>query len=174
MATIGLIAGGGRFPLLFAECARRAGHRGVAAAHLNQTDPALEKLVDGVTGKRTRSTQVQEAVESGLQALLMEHAESAAEAAARSWGSTEAGRTLLASTRGLDRASRDIRVTSERLVRDWQAGVLEMVRTEGADKRLTAKVLAFGVNGVGVALMITVFVHSAGVTGTAAGRATGA
>jgi DUF1009 family protein len=49
MATIGLIAGGGRFPLLFAESARRAGHRVVAAAHVNQTDPALEKLVDGCT-----------------------------------------------------------------------------------------------------------------------------
>ncbi len=49
MATIGLIAGGGRFPLLFAESARRAGHRVVAAAHVNQTDPALEKLVDACT-----------------------------------------------------------------------------------------------------------------------------
>ncbi len=49
MATIGLIAGGGRFPLLFAESARRAGHRVVAAAHVRQTDPALEKLVDACT-----------------------------------------------------------------------------------------------------------------------------
>jgi DUF1009 family protein len=49
MATIGLIAGGGRFPLLLAESARRAGHRVVAAAHVNQTDPALEKLVDACT-----------------------------------------------------------------------------------------------------------------------------
>lgn len=49
MATIGLIAGGGRFPILFAESARRAGHRVVAAAHVNQTDPALEKAVDGFT-----------------------------------------------------------------------------------------------------------------------------
>jgi DUF1009 family protein len=46
VSTIGLIAGGGRFPLLFAESARRAGHRVVAAAHVNQTDPALERLVD--------------------------------------------------------------------------------------------------------------------------------
>jgi DUF1009 family protein len=48
MATIGLIAGGGRFPILFAESARRAGHRVVAAAHVNQTDPALERAVDGL------------------------------------------------------------------------------------------------------------------------------
>jgi UDP-2,3-diacylglucosamine hydrolase len=49
MATIGLIAGGGRFPLLFAESARKAGHRVVAAAHVNQTDPALEELVHECT-----------------------------------------------------------------------------------------------------------------------------
>jgi hypothetical protein len=49
MATIGLIAGGGRFPILFAESARRAGHRVVAVAHVNQTDRALEGAVDACT-----------------------------------------------------------------------------------------------------------------------------
>jgi DUF1009 family protein len=49
MDTIGLIAGGGGFPLLFAESARRAGHRVVAAAHVNSTDKALERAVDACT-----------------------------------------------------------------------------------------------------------------------------
>lgn len=49
MSTIGLIAGGGRFPILFAESARRAGHRVVAVAHRNETDPALEAVVDALT-----------------------------------------------------------------------------------------------------------------------------
>jgi hypothetical protein len=49
MATIGLIAGGGRFPVLFAESARRAGHRVVAVAHRNETDPALAAAVDALT-----------------------------------------------------------------------------------------------------------------------------
>jgi DUF1009 family protein len=49
MATIGLIAGGGRFPVLFAESARRAGHRVVAVGHVNQTDRALEGAVDACT-----------------------------------------------------------------------------------------------------------------------------
>jgi DUF1009 family protein len=47
--TIGLIAGGGRFPILFAESARRAGHRVVAVAHRNETDPALAEKVDAIT-----------------------------------------------------------------------------------------------------------------------------
>jgi DUF1009 family protein len=49
LSTIGLIAGGGRFPLLFAESARAAGHHVVAVAHVNQTDRALEGLVDACT-----------------------------------------------------------------------------------------------------------------------------
>lgn len=49
MATIGLIAGSGGFPSLFAEAARRAGHRVVAAAHVNQTDRELERHVDAIT-----------------------------------------------------------------------------------------------------------------------------
>lgn len=49
MATIGLIAGGGRFPILFAESARRAGHRVIAVAHRNETDPGLAERVDALT-----------------------------------------------------------------------------------------------------------------------------
>jgi len=51
--------------------------------------------------------------------------------------------------------------------------VLDMVRTEGADKRSTARFLAFGVNGLSVALMVVVFAHTAGVTGAEAGIAGG-
>ena len=47
--TIGLIAGGGRFPLLFAESARRSGHRVVAVAHKAETDPTLAGAVDAIT-----------------------------------------------------------------------------------------------------------------------------
>jgi UDP-2,3-diacylglucosamine hydrolase len=49
MSTIGLIAGGGRFPVLFAESARRAGHRVVATGFVNQTLPELERAVDALT-----------------------------------------------------------------------------------------------------------------------------
>jgi DUF1009 family protein len=38
---IGLIAGSGRFPLLFAQAAARAGRRVVAVGHEGETDPAL-------------------------------------------------------------------------------------------------------------------------------------
>jgi hypothetical protein len=48
-----------------------------------------------------------------------------------------------------------------------------MVRSEGADKRSTARFLAFGVNGLSVALMVVVFAHTAGVSGAEVGIAGG-
>src|SRR5207253_4034613 len=46
---IGLVAGSGRFPVLFAETARRRGVEVVAVAHLGETDPALERVVSAIT-----------------------------------------------------------------------------------------------------------------------------
>ncbi len=43
---IGLIAGSGRFPLLFAQAAARSGRTVVAAAHQGETDPALAEHVE--------------------------------------------------------------------------------------------------------------------------------
>ena len=39
------------------------------------------------------------------------------------------------------------------------------MRVEGSDKRMTAKFLAFGVNGVGATLMVVVLDHAAGPRG---------
>ena len=106
--------------------------------------------------------------------LLLEHAEAAAEKVENSWRSTAAGQHVVEdSGAGLGRASRDFRARAERSVRDWQHDVLELVRTEGADKRATARFLAYGVNSLSVALMIVVFAHTAGVTGAEAGIAGG-
>ncbi len=46
---IGLIAGSGRFPVLFAETARRRGVEVVAVAHREETDPALADVVAAIT-----------------------------------------------------------------------------------------------------------------------------
>jgi len=43
--NIGLIAGKGQFPLLFAQAARQQGAAVIAVAHRGETDPALESLV---------------------------------------------------------------------------------------------------------------------------------
>ncbi|OQX62427.1 MAG: hypothetical protein B5M56_06345 [Desulfococcus sp. 4484_241] len=46
--NIGLIAGGGRFPLMFADAAKAADYRVYAAAYLNQAEPGIENRVEMV------------------------------------------------------------------------------------------------------------------------------
>ncbi len=49
LPPLGLVAGSGRLPVLFARAARSAGRRIVAAAHEGETDPALAVEVDAIT-----------------------------------------------------------------------------------------------------------------------------
>ena len=133
-----------------------------------------DRVVNAIKGKPQQAERLTVAVESGLETLILEHAEAAAERAEASWQTLAPGQALLAGAgEDLGRASRDLRHRAERAVRDWQQDVLEMVRTEGADKRSTARFLAFGVNGLSVALMVVVFSHTAGLTGAEAGIAGG-
>ncbi|PID76398.1 MAG: hypothetical protein CSB24_06850 [Deltaproteobacteria bacterium] len=46
-SKIGIIAGGGQFPLLFIEAARQAGRQVFVAAHASETDPAVADAADG-------------------------------------------------------------------------------------------------------------------------------
>lgn len=46
--SLGLIAGNGRFPIIFADNARRLGFRVCAVAHVGETDPALTEHVDRI------------------------------------------------------------------------------------------------------------------------------
>ena len=133
-----------------------------------------DRLVNVVKGRPQQVEQVTVAVGSGLETLILEHAEEAAERAHASWRSMQAGQRLLEEApRDLGRASRLFRARTERAVRDWQRGVMEMVRSEGAERRSTARVLAFGVNGLSVALMVVVFASTAGLTGAEVGIAGG-
>jgi hypothetical protein len=133
-----------------------------------------DRLVSAAKGTPPPAQKLTVAVESGLQTLIVEYAETAAEQAARAWRSLPAGARLLeTSGDGLGRASRGLTAEVERTIRDWQGSVLDMVRSEGADKRTTARFLAYGVNGLGVALMMVIFASTAGVTGAEIGVAGG-
>jgi hypothetical protein len=133
-----------------------------------------DRMVNAIKGKPQQAERVNVAVESSLETLILEHAEAAAERAEASWQGLAPGQELLSDVgEDLGRASRGLRRQAERAVRDWQQDVLEMVRTEGADKRTTARFLAYGVNGLSVALMVVVFASTAGITGAEVGIAGG-
>jgi hypothetical protein len=58
-------------------------------------------------------------------------------------------------------------------VRRWQGDVLDLVREQGERRRGTARALSFGVNALGVALMVAVFASTGGLTGVEVGIAGG-
>ena len=109
-----------------------------------------------------------EAMESGIEALVRAAADKAAEQTVHAWDSHPAGRPLLAAAGAeeLSRSSTQLPEQSQRAVRDWQGAVLELVRSEGQEKRTTARFLAYGINGLALALMVAVFASTAGLTGT--------
>jgi hypothetical protein len=133
-----------------------------------------DRLVSAARGRNQPVQRLTVAVESGLETLIVEHAESAAERAALAWRSLPAGAQLLTTAPGdITRASRDFRARTEKAVREWQDDVLSLVRTEGAERRATARFLSYGVNSLGVVLMIAVFSQTAGLTGAEVGIAGG-
>ena len=68
---------------------------------------------------------------------------------------------------------RRLRADVERLVRDWQGEVLELVRTEGQGRRTNARIAAYGLNAIGLFLMLVAFSSTAGLTGAEIGIAGG-
>jgi hypothetical protein len=147
------------------------------------TGQLLKRLEEGVGRLRDRITaavrgepappeQVSEAIESGLVSLLVDSANDAARRADRAWNEDPAGRALLGGA-DLARASADISDRSAALVRAWQDDLLEMIRSEGADKRQTARVMAYGLNGISLALMVAVFSATGGLSGAEIGIAGG-
>ncbi|MEU3452679.1 GTPase domain-containing protein [Micromonospora sp. NPDC006766] len=118
-----------------------------------------DRLVAKVTGRPAPAAELRTAIESQLVTLLRAVAAEAAEHAYTGWKAHPAGTELLEPT--LAHASDDLPARAERLVRDWQRGVLELVRTEGGGRRFLARTAAYAVNATGLAVMIAVFASTA-------------
>jgi len=133
-----------------------------------------DRVVAAIKGEPPGARDLKVAVESGLESLLLQEADAAAERAESSWQSTAAGRDVLGRTPAdLSHSSPELRTRAAQVIRDWQGAVLQLVADEGMTKRSRARFLAFGVNGIGVALMIVVFAHTGGLVGAEVGVAGG-
>lgn len=130
-----------------------------------------DKITAALRGRPAPET-VARAVGDGLVHLVVDAADRAAERAHAAWHADPAGHELLAGLR-LSRASGDLSERAAEQVRAWQSAVLALVSTEGAERRTTARVLSFGVNGLGAALMIAIFAHTGGLTTAEVGVAGG-
>ena len=125
-----------------------------------------DRVFAAVTGRPTSSEGVQEAVETGVESLVHATADGAAEETVMTWRQTAAGRALIAGReRELSRASAELLARMGDEVREWQGAVLDLVREQGADRRTSARVASYTVNGAGLAVMLAVFSHTGGLTG---------
>jgi hypothetical protein len=126
------------------------------------------------TGRPLPGKDLTVALGSGVALLVTAAAEAAAERTAATWRTRPAGVSLLAEAPQLERASIGLPDEVQRLVRDWQRGVLDMVSREAAGKRTTARLTAYGVNATGLLVMVAVFASTHFiVTGAEVAVATG-
>ncbi len=117
------------------------------------------RLRDRVTasfmGRPAPVRHFQDALTTGLVGLIREAGAQAAEDSYAAWHAHPAGPALLRDD--LREPAPDLPERALRLVRDWQRGVLELVRVEGADRRRLAKISSYAVNASGLLVMLAVF-----------------
>jgi Dynamin family len=132
-----------------------------------------DRVVAALRGRPAPEVELGEALQSGAEALVTAQARAAADDAVQRWRAVSGGPALAAAHPQLARPAEGVEERVSRSVRDWQAYVLDLVRNEGSDRRTTARVLSYGVNGLGVLLMLVVFSQTAGLTGAEVGIAGG-
>lgn len=131
-----------------------------------------DRITDVFRGRPAAQPRVEQAIVSGLEAVLLDAADEAAERTHAAWRTDPAGGPLVAGT-DLARSSAGLRASAGEQVRAWQGDVLDLVREQGAGRRGTARYLSFGVNAAGVALMVVAFASTGGLTGVEVGIAGG-
>lgn len=121
------------------------------------------------TGRKTEITSIEGALASGLQTIISAELFAAETAVRRSWAAHPQIRDLEARVSQL--SSEQVNRGVRELTVSWQQQVLEIIRLEGSTKHTTAKIMAAGVNLLGVALMLVVFATTGGITGAELGVA---
>ncbi len=125
---------------------------------------AVDKVGSFFTGEPAPLREVETELESGLHAVIVDAADTAA---ARSWSHIGAVAPDLraAADPALARSSADIDDKAAALVREWQTALLERIQETAGSKRQRARAMSFGLNVLTVALMLVVFASTAGITG---------
>jgi energy-coupling factor transporter ATP-binding protein EcfA2 len=132
----------------------------------HQVGRLRDRVAAALTGRPAPVEDLQDALENSVERLLRAEAERAAERTVTAWRSLPGGQALLVGAdRELEQVSPDFPEAAAAQVRDWQGTVLDLVRSQGADKRSRARMLSWGVNGAGAVVMVAVFAQTGGLTG---------
>ena len=149
-----------------------------------------DRVGSALRGQPAAAQKVEDALESGIHAVVLDAAARASENTRTRWRASRAGRSLVArldvpqtvsaaskqnaEAKGEVQSADDIfSAAVAEQIRLWQGSVLEMIRKEGADKRKRARFLSLGVNATAVMLMVAAFSLTGGITGIEAGIAGG-
>ena len=125
-----------------------------------------DRVASAFTGRPLPDEEVADAVESSVESLVRAAADRAAERTAEAWRGRPGGAALLGASRTvLARSSEDFAERLRTEVRAWQGDVLDLVSSQGAQRRTAARMASFGVNGAGLAVMLLVFAQTGGLTG---------
>ncbi|MDO5727078.1 MAG: dynamin family protein [Bowdeniella nasicola] len=124
---------------------------------------ARDRISAFFRGKPTAEVEVEEAIETGLWTLLSAEATRASSEVDYAWQRETPARQLLAQIASQQRPQAALDEACQRAIRQWQSAVLEMVRTEGAERKFTARMMSLGVNTLGVALMLVILASTGGM-----------
>jgi energy-coupling factor transporter ATP-binding protein EcfA2 len=131
-------------------------------------------LMTAFRGSPTAPVSLVEAeVASTLEAFALRHASDAARRTATAWSERSDGAALIERDPTLWSASESFGPQLREGLATWMRATIDDVRTAGGRKKAVAQVAALGVNVVGVAVMLGVFMHTAGITGAEVGIAAG-
>ncbi|CAN5193489.1 hypothetical protein BH18CHL2_BH18CHL2_06800 [soil metagenome] len=108
---------------------------------------------------------------SDIVTLAVSHASEAARRTAGRWSARADGAALVSSDPSLWSATATLAAELEPRLHEWVARIAEDVRARGASKKSLAFGASLGVNVVGIAVMLGVFAHTAGITGAEVGVA---
>lgn len=144
-----------------------------------------DRVGSALRGQPAAAQKVEDALETGIYAVVMDAAARASEGTRARWRATRAGRSLLqrldaaptptggsASPAGTS-PEEEFSAAVAAEIRLWQASVLNMIREEGAGKRQRARFLSLSVNAVAVLMMVAAFSLTGGLTGVEVGIAGG-
>lgn len=125
-----------------------------------------DKVMSALTGKKSVDDEVRGELEASLEVLVRESADRTALAVVKGWESMPGGsEALVDAPRFIDRSSPELRDRVRVAITEWERGVLDVVREMADDKIATARFLSFGINAIGVAVMVAVFASTTGLTG---------
>src|SRR6478609_7873926 len=146
--------------------------RGLALAQAADDQVVADTRLRDAVARPAAQAPVEQAIAHGLAAVVLDAADAAAERTHAAWRGDPSGAGLLPDL-GLSRSSATLRSEVDREIRAWQADVLALVGEQGAQRRGTARALSFGVNALGVSLMVLAFASTGGLTGVEVGIAGG-